>query len=174
MNVSYLLRLYLRRPSIGLLPYAVFLSRVRLCNARNILGGDRVGWPTSLRSHLTVTPSRLQYFRPRLEWTVECRSKISISSSDRYLRTAFDSLAGLPGFARHSRRIIIHVGLHPVLLAVFPQFNMWPLTKGLHFLASYIHSHADGYAYVCQIYSQSVQLFGIFPTFLNLWHPNTL
>ena len=36
-------------------------------------------------------------------------------------------------------------------------------------LASYVHSHADGSAYICHICSKSVQLFGIFPTFLNVW-----
>ena len=87
-------------------------------------------------------------------------------------------LAELPGFARDSRSIIIHV-----FVPVFPQFNVWPLTpllnaprslKGLICLASYIHSHADGSPYMCQIWSQSVQLFGIFPTFLNLWPSDPL
>ena len=32
----------------------------------------------------------------------------------------------------------------------------------------------DESAYVCRIWSRSVQLFGIFPTFLNLWPPNPL
>ena len=45
------------------------------------------------------------------------------------------------------------------------------VSKG-YFLASYIHSHADGSAYVCHICSQSVQLFGIFPTLLKFWPPN--
>ena len=32
----------------------------------------------------------------------------------------------------------------------------------------------DESAYMCQIWSRSVQRFGIFPTFLNLWPPNPL
>ena len=32
----------------------------------------------------------------------------------------------------------------------------------------------DEYSYVCQILSRSVQLFGIFPTFLNLRPPDLL
>ena len=68
-----------------------------------------------------------------------------------------------------------------IKMAVFPQFNVWPPTpplpnapRGLErliSLASYVHSHADGSAYVCQICSWSVQLFGIFPTFFNVWPP---
>ena len=42
-------------------------------------------------------------------------------------------------------------------------------SRWANFLASYIHSHADGSAYVCQICSQSVKLFVVLPTFLNLW-----
>ena len=37
--------------------------------------------------------------------------------------------------------------------------------RGLICLASYVHSYADASAYMCQICSQSVQLFGIFPIF---------
>ena len=43
--------------------------------------------------------------------------------------------------------------------------------KGLMFCSC---PFPDEYSYVCQIWSRSVPLFGIFPTFLYVWPPNPL
>ena len=78
--------------------------------------------------------------------------------------------------------MIIHVftcisGSFPTIQYVTPNPPPSTMTlgyRGAIFLASYVHSHADGSAYVCQICSQSVQLFGIFPIFFEFVTPNTL
>ena len=62
----------------------------------------------------------------------------------------------------------------------FPRFmNWWPPNtamplgyQGVIFFSSW--QFPDEYAYVCQIWYQSVQMFGIFPTFLYVWPTNPL
>ena len=57
-------------------------------------------------------------------------------------------------------------------MTITPPHNSPRGVERLIFVVSYIHSHANRFAYVCQICSQSVQLFATIPTFLNLCHPD--
>ena len=87
-------------------------------------------------------------------------------------------LAELRGFARDSRSIIIvYVYLwqfsHNSICDPQPSHNVPRGIEGLILLTSYANSHADGSAYVCQIWSRSVQGFDSFPRFKNWWPPNS-
>ena len=86
----------------------------------------------------------IRYYLPRLKMSISTRKRTP--SNYTCISCSFPTIQ--------------YVSLNP------PPSTM-PL-EGLIFLARYVHSHADGSAYVCQICSQSVHLFGIFPTFFNV------
>ena len=97
--------------------------------AQSELNAARI-WYTQKSSPANTHPNNRAPSRDLLKFIDRLRSYINAFTictkcwfSFKLCQCNYIILAELPGFARNSRSIIIHV-----LVAVFPQFNMWPLT----------------------------------------------